>query len=288
VAKGEWAGVTDVLVLEVKGVLGERRIHGITLHLMANLNRTQTYYLENDGEMLEQSETYTNDGGHDGAPGQPGMEPNSPLEDGINGPNGSVQIFIKEQNERVLGPFASPFHLDLFDFEVIDSNEDGIFEFGEEILLGNIRVRNSGSRPSNPQLTAGGTPSPKFAEVTMMGASSDWVSTVNSLSAPRHILNNSIIVCPGTLTLRVKRATVAPVGTPLIVTETLSVAAWMNKIERWVPGFNRVSRNITLQHPIQIPSKPKYLRCLTSGTEAVFSLTVNPLLLPKLIKGGEC
>jgi hypothetical protein len=54
------------------------------------------------------------------------------------------------QNEEVSGPFASPFHLELFDFDVIDGNEDGIFEFGEEILLRNIRVQNSGSHPSGP------------------------------------------------------------------------------------------------------------------------------------------
>jgi hypothetical protein len=149
VAQAERRGVTEALVLVVRGVLGVRRIHGITLHLIANLNRMQTCYLENsDGSMLELTEIYTNNGGYDGAPGRSGTQSYSRLEDGNNGPNGSVQIFIKEQNERVLGPFASPFQLELFDFEVIDSNEDGIFEFGEEIILRNIRARNSGSCPS--------------------------------------------------------------------------------------------------------------------------------------------
>jgi hypothetical protein len=30
------------------------------------------------------------------------------------------------------------------------------------------------------------------------------------------------------------------------------------------------------------------LRCLASGSKAVVSLTVNSILLPKLIEGGQC
>jgi hypothetical protein len=30
------------------------------------------------------------------------------------------------------------------DFEIVDENEDGILEFGENIVLRNIRVENSG------------------------------------------------------------------------------------------------------------------------------------------------
>lgn len=138
-AKAERPVLMDALVLAVKGVMGVRRIHGITLHLIANLEETS--YLESDDETLEQSVTHTNHGGLDGAPGQPGMQQMSRLEDGNNGRNGSVQIFIQGQNEEVSEPFASPFRLELFDFDVIDGNEDGIFEFGEEIDYGIFAYR---------------------------------------------------------------------------------------------------------------------------------------------------
>jgi hypothetical protein len=66
------------------------------------------------------------------------------LENGQDGRDGSFGIFIRDQKGHVTGPFSSPFKVELVDFDVIDGNEDGIFEFGEEIILKNIQVKNSG------------------------------------------------------------------------------------------------------------------------------------------------
>jgi len=76
--------------------------------------------------------------------GQSGTYGRARLENGKNGPNGSVGIFIAKKNGQVIGPFASAFKLELVNFDMVDGNADGIFEFGEEIILRNIRVKNSG------------------------------------------------------------------------------------------------------------------------------------------------
>jgi len=117
--------------------------HGITNSVVAYINRTETVRMQNNEQTLSHTLTRTNTAGLDGASGQPGIHGRSILENGKNGPNGSVQIFI-DQNGNITGPFASPFQLELVDFDVTDGNDDGIFEFGEDIILHNIRVRNSG------------------------------------------------------------------------------------------------------------------------------------------------
>jgi hypothetical protein len=34
--------------------------------------------------------------------------------------------------------------LEVLDFDIVDANEDGVLEFGEEITLRKIRIKNSG------------------------------------------------------------------------------------------------------------------------------------------------
>jgi len=83
-----------------------------------------------------------------GKPG-PGGKPGEPSEakpiNGNDGVNGYAHIFIQKPDGSLDGPFASAYKLEVVEFEVVDGNEDGILEFGEDIILRNIRVRNSGS-----------------------------------------------------------------------------------------------------------------------------------------------
>ena len=43
-----------------------------------------------------------------------------------------------------MGPYTSAYKLKIVDFDIVDANEDGVLEFGEEITLRNIRVQNAG------------------------------------------------------------------------------------------------------------------------------------------------
>jgi len=119
----------------------------------------------------------------------------------------------------------------------------------------------------------------------MQGIRSSWISPVTTLKLPKYILNNSTTTCPGTITLRAQRKNTVPADQPLIVSDTFSVTARMSKIDRELRQF-RLSKSITLQHPIQI-SKPRYLRCLTVNQEAAFSWTVNYMPQLGLIVGDQ-
>lgn len=211
--------------------------------------------------------------GLDGSMGQPGTHGRARLEDGRDGPTGSVEIFIANKDGQIAGPYASAFSLELVGFDIVDGNEDGIFEFGEEIILKNIRVKNSGQHLSDNKLTLGGSPSPILAPVIMQGASNTWIDPQTTLMLPTKILSNSTITCPGVLTLRAKNANIIPTESALTVNDTFSIEAHLTKIERSLPGFRR-SERITLQYPIEM-SKPKFLRCLSAGQVAVFSWTVT-------------
>lgn len=207
-----------------------------------------------------------------GAGGQAGFVSRAQLEAGKDGLDGSVHIFVQNQDGQLVGPFASGYKLEVVDFDILDGNDDGVLEFGEEITLTNIRIRNAGNSFLLLSDT-GGTPSPKFSQVTVQGESTAWlVAPQTTLTMPVSIMNGSTIKLDGTLVFRVKRANTFPVGSAFTVDDNFKLRAHMSRIERTVPGFHK-PRPITLQHPIEM-SKPRYLRCLTVGQEAVFSWTV--------------
>jgi hypothetical protein len=107
----------------------------------------------------------------------------------------------------------------------------------------------------------------------MKGESTDWlVAPPTTHVVPRSILSGQTLMIDGKFTFHVKRPQDIPVGRPFSVEDAFKLRAHMTGIERTVPGFHS-PRRITLQHPIEM-SKPKYLRCLTVGQEAVFSWKV--------------
>ena len=89
--------------------------------------------------------TQHNAGGNSGPTGKTAEQIDAALFDGENGDDGVVDIFVQDANNQLTGPYATPFHLEVTDFEIVDSNEDGILEFGEDITIRNIRIRNSGT-----------------------------------------------------------------------------------------------------------------------------------------------
>lgn len=64
--------------------------------------------------------------------------------DGQDGTDGKIEIFVEKPGGQFTGPYDSAYKLEVVDFEIVDENEDGILEFGENIILRNIRVENSG------------------------------------------------------------------------------------------------------------------------------------------------
>ena len=66
------------------------------------------------------------------------------LVDGADGADGEIHIFVQKPDGQLAGPFDSAYQLEIADFDIVDGNEDDILEFGEDIVLRNICVRNSG------------------------------------------------------------------------------------------------------------------------------------------------
>ena len=119
----------------------------------------------------------------------------------------------------------------------------------------------------------GGTPSPSASQVTVEGESTDWlVAPRTTHMVPRSILNGATVRIDGIFTFRVKRPKDIPTGRPFSVEDAFTLRGHMSGIDRAAPRFHS-PRRITLQHPIEM-SKPKFLRCLTIGQEAVFSWKV--------------
>ena len=71
--------------------------------------------------------------------------PNTLLNDGYQGKDGSVEINVAMRNGASLG-YADRYRLVVDDFDVIDEGVDGIYEPGEFLKVTNITVRNEGER----------------------------------------------------------------------------------------------------------------------------------------------
>jgi hypothetical protein len=195
------------------------------------------------------------------------------LVDGVSGADGEAHIFVQKPDGKLAGPFDSAYKLEVVDFEVVDGNEDEILEFGEDIVLRNIRVQNSGSMTIDLSLMVGGTPSPSASQVTMEGDSTEWlIAPRTTHMVPKSILNGAAVMIDGKFTFRVKRPRDIPVGRPFSVEDVFKLRGHMSGIDRAIPDFHS-ARKITLQHPIEM-TKPRFLRCLTVGQEAVFSWKV--------------
>jgi len=110
-------------------------------------NRMEPHYsYDHKGDQTFYYTYDSNPGGRDGSSGRPGRSSNASLFPGNNGSNGAVNIFVKRIGRQIPdGPYPSTYSLEVTSFDIVDGNDDGILEFGDEISLENISVRNSGT-----------------------------------------------------------------------------------------------------------------------------------------------
>ena len=79
----------------------------------------------------------------DGKPGAPGRIPIASLRPGQDGLAGTVGILLRN-DDGSFSTYDQKFEYQLLDFDVVDENNDGIFEPGECMIIKNIRIKNSG------------------------------------------------------------------------------------------------------------------------------------------------
>lgn len=94
----------------------------------------------------EQVPTYTTrhrPGASDGKVGASGRTPATSLNVGQNGLDGTGSIHVRN-DEGSISTYHSKFEFQLLGFDVVDENDDGVFEPHECVIVKNIRIKNSG------------------------------------------------------------------------------------------------------------------------------------------------
>ncbi|KAK6347394.1 hypothetical protein TWF718_005233 [Orbilia javanica] len=90
-----------------------------------------------------------------GSHGIGGASGNAILTPGQYGQPGNARIQVHMKSTRELGArhnfYTSRYFFTLVDFDVVDENEDGIFEPGEHVYVQNIRIQNTGGMPTPSQ-----------------------------------------------------------------------------------------------------------------------------------------
>jgi len=117
------------------------------LTILLTWSRLEPHYsYNNKGEQTVYYTCQRNPGGREGSSGRPGRRSNASLLAGRNGSRGSVKIFVKRSGrETPDGPYPSSYRFEVIGFNIVDGNDDGVLEFGDEVSLENILVRNSGT-----------------------------------------------------------------------------------------------------------------------------------------------
>ena len=98
----------------------------------------------------EQVPTYTTrhkPGASDGNDGATGRTPATSLKPGQDGLDGTAGILVR-RDDGSISTYESKFEFELLGFDVVDQNDDGVFEPRECVIIKNIRIKNSGMTPS--------------------------------------------------------------------------------------------------------------------------------------------
>ncbi|KAF2455404.1 hypothetical protein BDY21DRAFT_365605 [Lineolata rhizophorae] len=125
--------------------------------------------------------------------------------------------------------------LQVISYDVVDENEDKINEPGEHLLIRNIRVQNFEPIASEP------------------------------LILPPNIPVGATVDVPGTLRTYIRNETVARAwNEPLCAKDHVSLIASFGRLNRAIPEFNMIRREIGIMYPLVLTS-PKVLASVAKG-----------------------
>lgn len=79
-----------------------------------------------------------------GNSGRPGSPLQSTLHKGRPGRAGTFSFFVVREN-GAREQYHGCYNLQVYDFEMVDENDDGIYEPGEHVLIKNIKIHNTGN-----------------------------------------------------------------------------------------------------------------------------------------------
>lgn len=202
--------------------------------------------------------------GRAGVAGRPGNPPPTYLQGGVGGNPGSTQVTVI-RNNGTEATYPTRYNLKVVSFDVVDENDDGIFEPGEHLLVKNIRVQNTG-----------GMPSPSNHDIQVLIHGSHWLDPIVSepITLPKGIPVDEVVDVSGVLRAFIMQERVprSP-GKALLATDDVQLIATMGRINRTVPEFTG-STKIEIRYPLEL-EPPSFLDCVVPGQHITFSWTVS-------------
>lgn len=212
-----------------------------------------------------------NSGGSSGMSGSSGSTPRTPLFDGQDGLDGRFAITVTDPPQA--GTYPRRFDLRARGFALDETTDgedrDGIFEFGEVVVVEDIDLHNDGGMAS-PAVA------PSVIKVVpgrLVEPLDDEVLLTRSLAVNEHTL------LPGPLRFRIPRPVITEANDPLVLREDVTVSV-AQRGPQGIP-FERlykdrhVRRTLEARFPVENRDHVKALRSLSPGETTKFSFTVH-------------
>lgn len=204
-------------------------------------------------------------GASDGRKGPSGCTPAALLKPGRDGLDGTAAILVRNDDGSV-STYDSKFEFQLLDFEVVDENDDGIFEPSECAIIKNIRIKNSG-----------GMPTPKKTLIPLRMQFSPWLTPLpgkDVVYLPFDIPPGGTEKITHEIWAMIESPCAQPDSTAFKAVSTIKLQAIIPDICRKVPHFE-YSENITIQYPVKLATDEfKWMDTIPQGSSTSLQCVV--------------
>ncbi len=186
------------------------------------------------------TDSHSNPGGFDGSNGRDGATRNNPVSGGPPGPNGKFEVIVQNEDGSS-DTYERPYNLELRSFTMLDENRDGIFEFGERVLISGITVKNVGQMP---------TPAGKSDVLVLLGSSTWAIADPAMLKVPQ-LKAGMEYTLPDQLSFVIKDSRLIGTDTRAVVEDRITPIAKVTRVEKTFEGF-RLPKTLTVTYPVEI------------------------------------
>lgn len=186
------------------------------------------------------TDSHSNPGGRDGSDGSDGATPTNDVSGGLPGPNGKFEVIVQNENGSS-DTYTRPYNLELRSFTMLDENRDGIFEFGERVLISGITVKNVGQMP---------TPAGKSEVLVLLGSSTWAIADPLMLKVPQ-LKEGMEYTLPDQLSFVIKDSRLVGTEKRAIVEDRITPLAKVTRVEKTFEGF-RLPKTLTVTYPVEI------------------------------------
>ncbi|MCB9026539.1 MAG: hypothetical protein H6625_09505 [Bdellovibrionaceae bacterium] len=185
-------------------------------------------------------DSHYNSGGSDGHDGPSGSPGRGNIQRGAKGPSGKYEVLVSYQNGSI-ERYAKVFSLSLISYDLIDENNNGIFEPGEKVSVSNMIVKNTGGMP---------TPYGK-AKALVFLQNTDWfAANPIQIEIPRLQAGQSYQVNQA-IEFKIKDTNVIGQNERLVIKDSITPISKLTRIDQ-VFGDFKLPKTISITYPIEI------------------------------------